>query len=285
MRCLRLLLFVIVGSSGLVTGSCSTKSSGLGPVDANRGVGEEDADTTPLPDRPAPVPDRPADMPAPADGSGQEASQDGVRTDSAGDVNPSDAEAGNPGDTRPSDMRPADMARDMAPDRPPTNLARGAACDATSQCQNGLFCVRTPGAAPGEKGVCCNEACNNGCKACVRARTGSSDGTCAIDRELDRKPCGAVCGQIFMDVPAVVEKLCGNGECVVPAVPRVIDTCRKDDPCIRSFCDNSDTRNPVCRHSVCPMQGACCCAAAGGAGRMCASTASCTGMRSCQPNP
>jgi hypothetical protein len=287
---LRLLLIVGACSVGLFTSGCSTRSSGLDPKDSGGVSNGDDADPGPSqPDRPPIRFDTSnADMPmAPADG-GDASTGDGPRSETVADgvrLDGPDGSTADGGDARPSDSRPPDGPRDMAVDRI-TNVPPGGACTATTQCRAGLFCAKPRGAAADVPGVCCNEMCNNGCEACTMAKTGRPDGTCAPDRDLDRKACGRVCYQQFMGTPSVVEKICINGECTLPAPPappKVIETCYKDDnPCARSFCDNSDPNNPVCRHPECPTAGNCCCSAPGGA-KMCVPMGMCTAPRTCLP--
>ena len=60
-------------------------------------------------------------------------------------------------------------------------------CDATNHCAdkkgNGQGCSAgyecSSNNCPGQDGVCCNVGCSGLCQACVGAKTGGSDGTCA----------------------------------------------------------------------------------------------------------
>jgi hypothetical protein len=201
------------------------------------------------------------------DGQGQESGMtDGAAADAEAGITPVDV---------PMEM-PAPV--EVPPERPRMNEPNGAPCAANSECRSN-FCIKEPGAP---MGICCATACNNGCSACTMAKTGRPDGTCAADRALDRKKCGEACGQLFMDVPAVIERVCENGACVLPVVPKLVETCRKDDGCTSSFCDQPSATTARCVHTVCPAQGSCCCGTAQGA-RMCVQRNACTGERSCAP--
>jgi hypothetical protein len=137
-------------------------------------------------------------------------------------------------------------AADLAPDKAPaTDQPLGAACTKKSECASG-FCA---------DGVCCNVACDDGCNACTLARTGRTDGTCSWAKDTDGKMCGKACGVVSGD-PAVVERVCAAGACLVPAAPKVIESCHDQNPCVVAFCDNNDAR---CVKTSCPQQGTCCC--------------------------
>jgi hypothetical protein len=164
--------------------------------------------------------------------------------------------------------RAPDLAVDRAPDgKPPTNLPVGEACGAAGQCKSG-FCV---------DGVCCDKACTDGCQACGMARTGTKDGTCAAAREKELQPCGRACGTDDAGKSAVIEKVCSAGQCIVPLVRKVVESCfDASNGCM--FCDNGSGR---CIKDVCSA-GSCCCLSMNGA-RACVTTASCKGDRVCRP--
>jgi hypothetical protein len=157
---------------------------------------------------------------------------------------------------------------DLAPDKPPlTNQPQGATCSKDSECKGG-HCA---------DGVCCESACNDGCSACTKARTGKADGLCARARDLEGKACGKACGSVAT-TPAVVERVCTAGACVVPSAPKVLTLCRDDNPCVSAFCDNNEAR---CVKTTCPQQGTCCCRSSSGQ-RSCSSRNQCTGSKMCE---
>ena len=160
---------------------------------------------------------------------------------------------------------------DARPDAALTNQMRGAACTANGQCRSGS-CVG---------GVCCNDACMGPCVACVKAKTDQPDGTCAPNRELEKKPCGKACVQLFLNVPGVVESVCLSGQCRVPESPKEIDRCYDDDPCTANSCDSNDGQAACVKVSACG-QGACCCKNAAGL-RMCLKQDQCKTPAACVP--
>jgi hypothetical protein len=164
----------------------------------------------------------------------------------------------------------ADGALEVAPDRPPAKLPNGGQCAGDSACQSGS-CVT---------GVCCATACNNGCSACVMAKTGKADGMCAPDKSLDKMQCGTACSTLAMGVAGVVQKVCDSGNCVASPLLKIVEICQVDDKCTTSFCDQPDPNTARCVNAVCPQQGTCCCGAQGGA-RMCTQKTACSGDRSC----
>jgi hypothetical protein len=200
------------------------------------------------------------------------------RPDAAADA-PLDVAVDHPPDVgvdHPPDVavdHPPDVTPDVAPDlpvdtRPLTDLANGAACGAGPQCKSG-FCV---------DGVCCDKACNNGCMACSKARTGlAASGTCGAAKDRDGKECGRACG-VLEGRTAVVQKVCTAGACGFPTVPVAIERCISDG-CANVFCDDATARcvsNPTC------APGACCCSGAT-APRACVKREMCTGERACAP--
>jgi len=181
-----------------------------------------------------------------------------------------DLKAPDPADAPPDTPAPLppDAAPDLGPDLPAlTNQPQGAACGAGKECRSG-HCVN---------GVCCDKACNDGCSACVRARTGRSDGTCGVAKDLEKQPCGMACSSVAT-MPAVVEKICLAGACVVPSAPKVLTNCKDPDPCKVAFCDNNEAR---CVTTKCPQQGTCCCRTQSGQ-RSCSQRSQCTGTRMCE---
>lgn len=233
------------GLLALVTFSigCSTEDTGLrgGPDAELNSVQTLEPDAAPRPDTRVNRPDLAADVKAPD------------TPDAAPDT--------------PASVSP-DVAPDLGPDLPPrTNQPQGAACGAGSECRSG-HCV---------DGVCCDKACNDGCNACVLARTGRANGTCSWAKDLDDKPCGKACSSVAT-MPAVVEKVCRAGACVVPTAPKVLTNCRDTDPCVVAFCDNNEAR---CVKTTCPQQGTCCCRSQSGQ-RSCSQRTQCTGTRMCQ---
>ncbi len=87
----------------------------------------------------------------------------------------------------------------------------GSACAGANECTSG-FC-------PGDDGVCCDLACEQTCEACVMAKTGMADGSCAVvtattdpDNECtaDATNCiGDTCGGVAgVCGPAMVGVLC-----------------------------------------------------------------------------
>jgi hypothetical protein len=231
---------------GLGSGGSPGTHPGETVVDAATGGGMEEpkldsavADVAVAPDAPGPAADGPLDVQGP----------DGASVDA-----PPVADA------------PPDVMTAPVDTRPPTNLPMGAACGKASECKS-TFCVDH---------VCCMSVCNNGCRACAKARTGMNDGLCGPVADLEGKPCGRACGNFFTGVPAVLEKLCAGGECALPVNPKVLDTCYEaNNDCI--FCDNGSGR---CVRDTCAAAGSCCCRAADG-GRTCAKQSACTGERMC----
>jgi len=164
---------------------------------------------------------------------------------------------------------PTDAAPDLKPDLPPkTDQPQGASCGAARECRSG-YCV---------DGVCCDKACNDGCNACVLARTGRADGTCSWAKDTEDKPCGNACSWVAA-APAVVEKVCKAGVCVVPTAPKVLTICRSADPCVAAFCDNNEARCVTTQK--CPQQGTCCCRTQNGT-RSCTQRTQCTGTKMCE---
>jgi hypothetical protein len=227
---------------------CSTEETGLTYVDAaadptNQQQGFE-ADASPPPlkrDAKALPPDLAPDAPAGA---------------------PDAALA--PDAPAPPDVGPPDLT----PDKPPvTNLSQGAACGGDRECRSG-HCV---------DGVCCESACNDGCSACAQARTGKANGTCSRAKDLEGKACGKACSSVAT-MPAVVEKICSAGACVVPNAPKVLTSCQDENPCVVAFCDNNEAR---CVKTTCPQQGTCCCRSSNGQ-RACSQRNQCSGSKMCE---
>jgi hypothetical protein len=175
-----------------------------------------------------------------------------------------------------ADLAP-DLPRDLPAEKPPTDLANGEACAASSWCRS-KFCI---------DGFCCNTACDNDdpmrCTACSMAKTGQKNGLCAADRARERMKCGEACGQVLMNVPAVLSMLCRQGQCAVPDVPEIIDTCRKQfDQCTSSFCNQPTNRTARCVNTLCPQSGTCCCETPGNAAaRSCTAKNACINDRAC----
>jgi hypothetical protein len=166
------------------------------------------------------------------------------------------------------DLAPDLGAPDLTPDKPPiTNQPQGAECANDGECRTG-HCAG---------GVCCESACNDGCSACTRARTGKANGTCARAQDLEGKACGKACGSVAT-MPAVVEKICSAGACVVPNAPKVLTSCQDANPCVVAFCDNNEAR---CVKTTCPQQGTCCCRSGNGQ-RACSQRNQCTGSKMCE---
>jgi hypothetical protein len=222
---------------------CSTESTGLVAFDdanAPQNLDESDAE----PDATVSRPDRGLEAPPPE--------KDAAVPDA------------------PVDQTSDTAGPEVAPDKPaPTNQPPGAACGAKGECASG-HCA---------DGVCCDVACDDGCSACTLKRTGRTDGTCSWSKDLEGKVCGKGCSAVAA-MPAVVEKVCVAGACVVPvAAPKVIESCRDDNPCVVAFCDDNDAR---CVRTTCPQQGTCCCRAASGQ-RTCTKQDQCKGERMCVP--
>jgi hypothetical protein len=174
----------------------------------------------------------------------------------------------DPVDLAPDAPGPVDVAPDLAPDLPPpTNQPLGAACGSGTECRSG-HCA---------DGVCCDKACNDGCNACTLARTGRASGTCSWAKDTDDKPCGKACSSVAT-LPAVVEKVCSAGACVIPSAPKVLTNCRDSNPCVVAFCDNNEAR---CVKTTCPQMGTCCCRSQSGT-RSCSSRSQCNGTRMCE---
>lgn len=187
------------------------------------------------------------------------------------DVPKADAEVGAP-EAAPDIPVVPEVAPDLPVDRPPTNLPNGAPCKVGNWCRTG-FCVDD---------VCCENACNNGCSACVLAKTTRPDGTCAANKDREKMDCGTYCAQIGAAVPAVLKKVCTGGQCVQSSTIMIQEICQKDDKCTVSFCDQPTPTMARCVHTVCPTGGTCCCGAAGNTtNRMCVQRTACTGDRSC----
>jgi hypothetical protein len=222
--------------------ACSTEDTGLRSIDA-----ETNSVQSVEPDAQAPDArvnrDRPADMMVPPP---------------------------PPADAAPDAPAPVDLAPDVVlpPDLPPrTDQPQGAACGEDKECRTG-HCV---------DGFCCDKACNEGCSACNLARTGRANGTCSWARDTNDKPCGKACSSVAT-MPAVVEKICVAGACVVPSAPKVLTSCRDANPCVVAFCDNNEAR---CVKTTCPTMGTCCCKAQNGA-RTCSRRDQCTGSKMCE---
>jgi hypothetical protein len=228
--------------------ACSTEDTGLGNVNDGAepsSVQSEDVGAPPdlrvnRPDRGIdPAPDAPgADAPGVSDGG----------TDAPID----------------SALPPSDVAPDLAA---PIDQPMGAACGANGECKGG-HCV---------DGFCCESLCNDGCNACSQARTGRANGVCSWAKDTDGNACGKTCGSVAA-VPSVVQKICRAGACVVPAAPKVLESCRDDNPCVAAFCDNNEAR---CVKTTCPTAGTCCCRATTG-DRMCLKQDQCKGKSVCE---
>jgi hypothetical protein len=235
-----------LGVVGLITFwlACSTEDTGLRngiDADTNSVQTIETMDAQPV--KPASKPDRSPDLMV-------------VPPDAATDT-PVMVEAG-----------PEAGPPDLAPDLPPkTDQPQGAACGAGKECRSG-HCV---------DGFCCDKACDDGCNACSLARTGRANGTCSWARDTNDKPCGKACSSVAT-MPAVVEKVCVAGACVVPTAPKVLTNCRDANPCVVAFCDNNEAR---CVKTTCPTMGTCCCKSSSGA-RMCSRRDQCTGSKMCE---
>ncbi len=163
------------------------------------------------------------------------------------------------------------VTADARPDAAPINLMRGAACTVNGQCRSGN-CVG---------GVCCNDACMGICLACVKTKTAEPDGTCAPNHEMDKKPCGKACVQLFANVPGVVESVCMAGQCRVPESPKEVERCYDEDPCTANSCDSNDGQAKCVTVSACGP-GACCCRNAAGL-RMCMKQDQCKTPAACTP--
>lgn len=215
----------------------------------------------------------PADAPvgdAAEAGEAGEVSGDTVAGEVA-DVPKVDAEVGTPEAAVDVPVVP-DVPAEMPVDRPITGLPNGAPCSVNSMCRTN-FCVDA---------VCCENACNNGCSACLMAKTGRPDGMCLADRNKERMDCGTYCAQIGAQVPAVLKKVCTAGQCVQSSTIMIQEICQKEDKCTVSFCDQPTPTMARCVHTVCPTAGTCCCGAAGNTtNRMCVQRTACSGDRSC----
>jgi hypothetical protein len=196
-----------------------------------------------------------------------------------GDATAGDAVATADADAAPEvalDVAP-DLPRDLPVERPPTDLPNGEACQANGWCRS-KFCV---------DGFCCNTACDGDdparCTACSMAKTGQKNGLCAGDRSRERMKCGEACGQVLMNVPAVLSMICRQGQCVVPDVPEIVATCRKQfDLCTSSFCNQPTNRTARCVDTLCPQAGTCCCEMPGNAAaRSCTAKNACMNDRAC----
>lgn len=96
----------------------------------------------------------------------------------------------------------------------PTPKAAGETCGAATECAAG-FCV---------DGVCCNEACDDGCQACVSKKTLTPNGTCAT---IIAKTEGAgVCAGYLCDGKAAT---C-DGKCIST------NECAEGNTCSKSAC-------------------------------------------------
>jgi hypothetical protein len=224
---------------------CSTEEVGLHGAGVDAQVAQQSVEQdTAVAIRPDRAPDRP--VPTPDAGAGV------------------DVPAAAP-DAAPDVALPPDTTPDLPP---PTNQPLGTACTKGSECKSG-HCF---------DGVCCNDACTDGCSACTKARTGKADGTCATAADLEGKACGRACGTV-MAVPSVIEKICQAGACVLPLAPRLVERCRDDDPCRVAFCDDNAAR---CVTTGCPQSASCCCRSANGQ-RTCTREDQCRGERMCVP--
>jgi hypothetical protein len=183
-------------------------------------------------------------------------------------------------DGAPSDL-PAptpDVGADVPPPKPDMALpvdafvprGPGGACEKNSECKSNLVCSA-------EK-VCCNRACNGVCESCVADNTGGAGGTCAPNKKMEGMKCGQGCGQYVQNIPALFEKVCADGRCLIPAVPKLITPCADTDPCTSNSCDDEAGR---CVTLTCGQQaaGECCCNT--NQGRMCLKTDMCKGERMC----
>ncbi|HEY2903658.1 MAG TPA: hypothetical protein VGL59_23945 [Polyangia bacterium] len=244
----------------------------LAAVACSSGPGQK-ADGGPVVDAP---PSRGNDLISSEIGDAHDAAEAG---DSA-----ADGDAARDGDAADSvDIAPdlavdiVDVPVDLPVEKPPTDLMNGQVCQANSWCRS-KFCV---------DGVCCNTACEGDdpmrCNGCSMAKTGQKDGTCAADKTRERMTCGQACGQVVMDVPAVLDMICISGVCQVPQVPVIVEACRNQfDLCVTSFCNQPTNRTARCVNTLCPTMGTCCCETGGNAtGRSCVSTNACKNDKAC----
>jgi hypothetical protein len=178
------------------------------------------------------------------------------------------AAAADAGADAPAPALDATAAPDRMADLPPTDLPNGARCGSRGECKSG-FCV---------DGVCCNEACDDGCSSCTAGETDRADGICGKARAREGKACGRACGTAA-GVPAVLERICVSGACVLPLIPKALERCQDESPCVTSFCDDNEGR---CVKRTCPTAGTCCCKLPTGT-RMCTRQELCRGERMCEP--
>jgi len=255
----------VVWGFGLAMGCSSTPTP--------RGdSGQQDDVSSPSPGDTSEMAPDAGDAPEVGDGAadGETAAGDAAPLMDAGDVAPDVASEVAP------DLAP-ELPRDLPAEKPPTDLPNGEACQSSSWCRS-KFCI---------DGFCCNTACDSGdpmrCTACSMAKTGQKNGLCAGDSSRERMKCGEACGQVLMNVPAVLSMLCRQGQCVVPEVPEIIDTCRKQfDQCTSSFCNQPTNRTARCVNTLCPQAGTCCCEMPGNAAaRSCTAMNACTNGRAC----
>jgi hypothetical protein len=200
--------------------ACSTEDTGLYSYDATHQQGVEEP-------------------PPPRDAGGSRTD----RPPSMADARPDDKPDASLIDAPVSSL---DVGPDLDPDRPaPTDQPLGVLCGKDGECHSG-HCF---------DGVCCDSGCTDGCSACTQARTGRSDGTCAVAQDLEGKTCGKGCSTVAT-VPSLVEKVCKAGACVIPTgKPTVVESCHDSDPCVVAFCDDNEAR---CVRTGCG-QGSCCC--------------------------
>ncbi len=135
------------------------------------------------------------------------------------------------------DERDASDATDAGHDAAPALLANGAQCSDGSACDSG-FCV---------DGVCCDQACEGLCQACVESATGVDDGACDAvmaqtdpDDECATDAClVGVCDGVGACVPVTDGTVCR------PA----LDVCDAPESCAAGVCpsDQVITAGTVCR--------------------------------------
>jgi hypothetical protein len=194
----------------------------------------------------------------------------------------------NPSNPDASDVRPGDgividvatEARDLGPEIPPCvagTKAKGEACSCNAECGTGGHCV---------DGVCCDTACNEGCKTCAAP---GMLGTC-VNRTVGSNPRdAATCKMSAVSTCGLDGKCDGLGGCSKYPVNTVCraGTCDGDAVIGANVCDGLGQCKPGATRLCVPFS---CNASTGACNTTCTSNSQCVSgiqcvVGSCGPRP
>ncbi|NUO50835.1 MAG: hypothetical protein HOV80_18435 [Polyangiaceae bacterium] len=135
--------------------------------------------------------------------------------------------------------------------------ADGITCGASDECMSG----QCPSNGTGQPQVCCNTACNAGCKACIAAMTAGNDGVCS-DVDVGQDPKDA---------------------CTDTATNCQADACAAGGVCANETAGDACGSGPMCAGSTLNPQDTCDAAGAcqGGTAAACPDNFACNGATAC----